>query len=558
MKATDFLKMHVRMVAFVAVLMTPSLLLALPVSDAIEQAMRIELKRSMAGLRLDDLPGPYFIQYEVEDGVSYSITATYGGIIVDAVKRSRTFRSRVRVGSYELDNTNVGFGGDRTSLPLDDDVKAIRQTIWLATDIDYKRAVEILTRKQAYLRDKTMEDRPADFTPYEAVVHEEPAEVLTFDRSEWTERAKQLSAVFKKHPLIQNASVNFFTGQANSYLLNTEGSRIRTSDTGAILEIGAEIQAADGMRLADSLSYLAYQPAGLPGIDAIVSAIETMCTNLESASKAPILDEYTGPVLFDASASGSMFEALLGAGLAARPQPLGSSRSSEESLEKKLGRRILPRTFQVYDDPRIEFFHGKLLAGMYEYDDEAVPAGRVDLVKNGVLKNMLASRAPTKKVKQTTGHARGGNRGEPRAHIGCLFISDSDAISDDQLMTELREAADEEGLAFGLRVAKLRRGGRNRLGSPIQAYRVSVADGSEELIRGVSFLPTPTRALKRILAAGNKPELFNAMVPISSSIISPSILFEELELRKMQEEFDKPPILQSPLARRKKPAANRN
>ncbi len=126
--------------------------------QVIMRALVDELARSM-DLQMEDLEKPYFIQYTVDDSISYQLAASYGAVITSKRDRSRDFYSRVRVGSYELDNTNFtgagGMflfggrrrgGGGRASLPLADDYKAIRQAIWGATDDDYKGAVETLTQ----------------------------------------------------------------------------------------------------------------------------------------------------------------------------------------------------------------------------------------------------------------------------------------------------------------------------------------------------------------------------------------------------------------------------
>jgi hypothetical protein len=88
--------------------------------------------------------------------------------------------------------------------------------------------------------------------------------------------------------------------------------------------------------------YLALQADKLPSTEEVLADIDKMCHKLVSLSKAPVLEQYTGPVLFDAPAAGRAFQALLGEGLCARPQPLGSGGEADTNLEKKIGRRILP------------------------------------------------------------------------------------------------------------------------------------------------------------------------------------------------------------------------
>jgi hypothetical protein len=55
--------------------------------------------------------------------------------------------------------------------------------------------------------------------------------------------------------------------------------------------------------------------------------------------------------------------------------------------------------------------------------------------------------------------------------------------------------------------------------------------------------------MKRILAAGKDQKAYNSLEGISVSVMSPAVLFEELELTKLEGEFDTLPILKSPATR---------
>jgi len=514
--------------------------------DVVMRAMVEEVGRAMSGLALDGLPRPYVIQLWVRERQRVQLAASYGGLTKVDRQHTRMVESRVRVGSYELDNTNFrqpyGYGG---ALPLEDDCEALRQSIWLVLDQDYKRAVEFLAAKHAYMKAKNVEDRPDDFTQAEPVTAVEPRETFAFDEKEWVDKLKRISARFADHPQIQDAEVTFYAGGATQWLVNTEGTRLRTSDAGGLLEIEAELQAADGMLLHDERSYLGEKIDEIPSVEAILKDVDAMCAMLVAQAKGERLDQYTGPVLFEAKAAGSVFQSLLADRVAAAPLPLGAQ-WQDPSLERKLGLRILPRSFDVYDDPRPERFGETLLAGAYDYDDEGVPATHVSIIEDGKLENLVAGRTPTRKVKGSTGHARNGGFGDPRATAACLYITDEDGVGADELREELIEAARDEGLEFALRVESMDDGGFMRLGDPVYAYKIYVEDGREEPVRGLQFGQTGDRALKRILAGGNDPRVHNALGQMSMSIIAPAVVFEELDLSKIDEEFDKLPILPAP------------
>ena len=114
-------------------------------------------------------------------------------------------------------------------------------------------------------------------------------------------------------------------------------------------------------------------------------------------------------------------------------------------LEKKLGQRILPRSFSVYDDSTVKRVGQTALLGHYLFDAEGVPATRVDIVREGKLEDLVMSRVPTKKRVSTNGHARrAAGSGNWQAAIGCMFVEDEEGLPEDQLKAALLEAAQEE------------------------------------------------------------------------------------------------------------------
>ncbi|MBU0756286.1 MAG: hypothetical protein KJ645_14185 [Planctomycetes bacterium] len=572
---------------------------ALPDSPMLMQALVDEMDRSM-DLQMEDLEKPYFIQYIVDDSLNYFLSAEYGAITGTERDRSRRFYNQVRVGSYELDNTNFssgrggfgrmfggggrrrgGGGGGRNSLPLDDDYTAIRQAIWWATDWTYKDSVETLTQKKAYMKDKRLEDRPHDFTRASAVEHMEPTAKLSFDQQAWEQNLKKISGQFKNYKKVQDSGVELVIGAGNKYLVNTEGTRLRTGRGGVMLTIRGTVQAADGMLISDQHSFYAGSPDELPPVDRILAKVDELAGNLIAAMDAPVLESYSGPVLFEGMASAQLFKEMLAEDIAGQVEPVGSQRSrggSGGQLEKKLGSSIFPETFNVYDDPTIKKIGDIELLGNYEYDDEGTPAQRVNLVEEGELKNMVLSRIPTKKLSGSNGHARrAAGSGRISAAIGALIVEDTAGISDEELKAALIEAARDQDLEYGLCVRKIRSGGipsnpRDMMsffmsmqrggggnsrgpGDPILIYKVYVEDGLEELVRGCEFDEIKTKDLKNIIASGKEPTVYNYVdmgiggsTP-PTSVAAPAVLFEELDLNPIEQEHDKRPILISPLAR---------
>jgi hypothetical protein len=574
--------------AFLGVSLAVASAAQLPDDDVVFKALGDELKRSMS-LHLEDLDRPYFIQYAVDDTFTHRLAATYGALVRSAHDHSRVLHSQIRVGGYELDNSNFaggrgGGGGGRrglavsVELPIDDGYMALRQAIWRATDFQYRDAVETLTQKRAYMKDRNVADRPRDFLKAEPVTVIKDRASLSFDRAVWEDYVRRISASFREHRHIQNADVSLAAGAENRYLVNSEGSRLRDGDTEAVLRITAEAQADDGERLTDFLTYYAPTPEQLPTITDVLADVRKLADRLATMIRAPILEDYTGPVLIDGLAAPQFFRQLLARGIAGQADPVGSPRRGSQGaddLENRVGKRIFPLTFQIYDDPRSAKFQSAFLAGHYEFDDEGVAAQRVNIVVDGKLEGMVMSRAPTKQFALSNGHGRRAGSGTPQSSVGCLYIESTKGESPADLKKELLDAADTEGLKFGLRITSLQNraagaptgfGGRGAgfgrgsgpgfaraaIGDPISVYKVYVADGREEPVRGCEFNSVDVRSLRRIIATGNVQMVHNSTgggAP-PSSVIAPAVLFEELELTRIKRETEKKPIIEAPHARK--------
>ncbi|MGE3165091.1 MAG: metallopeptidase TldD-related protein [Planctomycetota bacterium] len=553
----------------------------IPATDNVLRALVDELQRSLT-LQLEDLEKPYFIQYSVDEVRAVRIAGSYGALVGSSDETSRRFQCQVRVGSPELDNTNFRGGGvggrgarggrgggafgGAAALPIDDDYTAIRQAIWRVTDSAYRDAVETLTQKRAYMEDKKTDERAADFSAADPVVALETRREFTVDRARWEDYVRKISARFREYPHILDANVSLSLGSENKYLINSEGTQLRRGEGAVMLRTTAFLQAEDGQRLGDGCTYLGESPEDLPSIEVVLADLDQLAAKLGRLAKAPVLEDYSGPVLFDGVAAGQFLESLLASGLAGQPDAVGVQRrrqATTENLESQLGKRILPAGFQVYDNPTEPRHGSQWLAGHFRFDEEGVAAQRVSLVEDGKLVNLLMSRVPTRERSGSNGHARAG----ARAGIGNLFVTDSGGVARAELLESLLELAEAEGLEYAIRVtalapafgggqdlrallARAQGGAGGRLNDPLYVYKVFVDDGREELVRGCEFGEVTLRALKRIEAAGDTPTVHNDALR-GTAIIAPPLLVSEMELAKIQAENDTKPILEAPHQRQR-------
>jgi predicted Zn-dependent protease len=87
--------------------------------------------------------------------------------------------------------------------------------------------------------------------------------------------------------------------------------------------------------------------------------------------------------------------------------------------------------------------------------------------------------------------------------------------------------------------------------TPIMVYRVYVDGRPDELVRGADLIGTPLTSFSRIVAAGDKLEVFNGFcgaesgfVPVSA--VSPNLLTTQIEVQKKAKSSDLLPLLPPP------------
>ena len=570
------------------------LLLALPAfaadrKDPILGAMEDELDRSRL-LRTMPLAQPYYFEYAIHDGDHIDISATLGALVGAHDVRFRIPEITVRAGDTQFDSTNYA-GGDTHAgsgygifaLPLDDSYRVLRRDLWLTTDSAYKQALELLSLKRAALRDVTLNEDLPDFDSAAPLQRIAGARIHPFDQAGWTERVRRLSALFRGYPAVRYSSVTFDGGQGLFYLATSEGARIRVSETSVQLRVNADAQAPDGMMLHDAVFFHSLDADGVPPDAELERGVREVAANLTALAAAPTGAEYSGPVLFEGVAAGQLFAQVLGANLAAPRRPVtppGLSlpvRTSE--LENRIGSRILPEWMDVVDDPTQSEWRGRPLFGHYDVDLEGVAAQRVSLVEKGVLKNFLLTRQPVKTFRVSNGHARlPGSFGEKRAGIGNLFVSASGGVSPAELRKRLIDLCRERNMPYGILIRKmdfpstapggeLRRlfagmaqsgGAAHPVSLPVLVYRVYL-DGHEQLVRGLRLRGLNARSLKDIEAASNEPAAFDyydngrpfaavgaGSYAAESSVIAPSVLIDDVELERIEEELPKLPIVPAP------------
>jgi TldD protein len=527
--------------------------------DIVMNAMSDELNRSMTELQLKDLESPYFVQYIIVDEEEYTGQATFGALTSWQHTQQRVLQVQVRVGDYMLDNSEFISGRGETSntqlvqAPMDNDYRALRHALWLATDSAYKQSAEMLARKRAFLRNKVQDDQIPDFSREEPTQAVKARQTLKIDVNDFQHRLRSWSRIFESYPEIQRSRIGLVVRLTHRYLVNSEGTRVLQPVLLVIVEAEAGTQSPDGMPIAQMLPFYARSLDALPSTKQIEGSIRQMAEDLKGVRSAPVMKEdYSGPVLLTGSAAPDFFIRVLAPNIAGRRGPIsdrGMQTGRMSDLLDRMKRPVLPFYLSAYDDPSLQQFGKEPLIGYYSVDDQGVPAQRVSLVDSGILTDMLMARRPLPGFPHSNGHGRSGYPGRETAQISNLVIAASQGESYDKLKQELIRLCREERLTYGIVIKELASGTNSIL--PVMVYRVYVADGREEMIRGVNPTNFSVRSLRHIQGAGSEMVVANRLVGTPGaetpvSVAAPAVLLEEMELKRFIGAQQKPAILTRP------------
>jgi TldD protein len=511
--------------------------------DPLLQALMTELERSKAQLKMDQLAAPYYIEYRVSDVEDYSTEAAFGATREDQRMHVRLLRVVVRLGDYKQDSYFSGGVGGNALLPLDNDPIALRHQIWLATDEAYKNAGQALTQKQSILKQFSKDENPIDdFAKAAPVQSVEPTLTLKADTDNWKKTLEAASNLYRDYPDIQSVSAFARFTVVNDYLLNSEGTVTRNGKAVYTVQFSASTQAADGMRLGRTPAWTVAKIEELPTREKLLQDSKEALDTLVALRKAPIVDEeYRGPVLVSPDAADDIVASLIGGNILGRKPQLGAPNRTTGAFATSYKSRILPAFVNVVDDPTMKDFKGKSLIGAYDVDSEGVKAQPVDIVEKGVLTNYLLGRQPIRDFPESNGHGRAGPAGSPQPSLGVLLLKTSEPQTPDALKKHVIELVSNGGQPFGYRVETMA-GPAPRL-----LYRVYAKDGHEELVRGAVFSELDVRALRSDLSAlGNDPLVSNRTGGLPATVIAPSLLFDQLQVKRADTSKDKLPEYPAP------------
>jgi len=548
-----------------ALLMLPRTLAAAS-PDEILDSMKKELDRNMEKLTLPDYPKPYFLSYLMRDASGGSVMARFGATVATNEDRQRWVSLDLRVGSPELDNTQdpypgfdmpYSFNPVGNRAPLVDDDKALRKTLWLLTDKEYKKAVASYLKvkgQRVYQPDDP--DFTGSFSSAPVLVREDKKARFIKSIEKYGEDAVALSEFLGSFNHISDASVTFDATRQDRYYVNSEGTRFYASETYYSFQVQVQSRADDGTVIPHAMVVYARKAEDLPDRKELLLRAKLLAEEVDALRKAPAMLPYSGPALLEGDTAGVFLHEALGHRLEGHRQA-----GDEEggTFRGKIGDLVMPEFVSVVDDPTMEAFGKEGINGFYAVDDEGVSAQRVELVTKGKLAGFLLTRKPAEGFSASNGHARAAAMQRPVARMGTLILQSEKAHSKDELKKQLIELARSQGKPYAIILRKASSGATNTSSWGFQAfkgvaslvYRVDAATGEETLVRDVELVGTPLASLMKIVAVGDDPAVFNGYcgaesgyVPVST--VTPSMLLSELEFQKSPPRREQKEILPPP------------
>jgi predicted Zn-dependent protease len=507
----------------------------------------------------------------------------------------------VRVGNYQVDSSNFigsegfsGFLGSTGEVGIDRDYDSLREDLWLATDQAYKEALENLSKKQAFLNRLANAPTIADFSQEPPTNDVEPVEEPDWTTRDWEAEAKSASAALRAFPQIYGSRVTYRLIFTTTYLMTSEGTVIRVNRSLAAIEASMEAESDDGTGVHNYYATYANRAGELPTPDAVRDALQKAGKDLVTLRAAPPMPDYEGPLLVDDTASGSLLAQMLGPSLSGARGPVSMVPAFDEMMDRLGGRsewtgrpgtRVLPASVTLLDDPTAKQWNGQELIGAYDIDEEGVAAQKVTVADDGILRQLLMSRRPGPDFDKSNGHGRSTFLADPRPMLSNLFFTSDDATDAAALKQKFLDACKADGQAWCLEVRRMDNpvlavgeqddmsdfialaasGAATGDRMPLMVYRVYVADGHEELLRGARLDGMTLKTLRNLEGIGSDPALFSfaqsqvegfggtalaafgsADGGVPSSVISPSLLFDDVEVHGPRGEPERLPLVPPP------------
>lgn len=528
------------------------------------KAMQDEMTRTLKHLKRPGAPRPFYVAYKLEQTLfSPKVSASLGAVYpAGPADNALNMYVVLDIGTPQSDS--LGYAHDSYRLPyaympgtrenLANSYYGIRQALWASTDEAYTYAAELYQQKQAYKRLKNLPQNGPDFVPgKQAHFVQEIPPFVPPDNTQLETWAQELSALGNTKTYIEEFGISLAPQQQNTYYLNSLGGFFQTFRHVIAVKWQANIRNKDGYKKEISRRFW------LEKIDDTTPQIlrqktEEILQELDQLYAAKKGETYIGPVLLTPPAAGNFLRMVLVQNLQ-NIHPLLSSKTSNDPTAGKLrdnvGLRVMSNIVDVYDRPQLSHFNGQILSGYLPVDDEGISADELPLVIGGKLHTLPRTSRPAQKGAKSNGHARLRVLSFPREQLTNVFIAAKYPLQTAQLEQQLLDKCRSLELEYCYILPTFP--AKKDPSEILYATRVYSKDGRKETVYGLKLNELTPRALRDIMSAGDDPQIAHSPVgpyedpdfPVQS-IITPSLLIEEMELVPDDVKPDQKPFVKKP------------
>jgi len=531
-------------------------------SSPLLTAMDMETGRAFKAFE-QRTPSLYYLAVGVTDVNSLQVGASFGALTFNHQDRRRQADLDARCGSYARDNTHplpgqtTDYRESRMDMPIDNDLTAIRLTLWRAIDAECRQAAERFAHVQALdITKAALRDPSDDFSKAGSEVHVQTGALFSVDRTAWIEKVKRYSRPWRQYPDIYQGAATLSAVAMTRSFVNSEGAHLQFGRVGYRLSLTVGTRSADGLDLPLHESFFAWTPDALPSDAQVMACVSNLAATVIRLRAAPLVDPYSGPAILQGEAAAVFMHEVLGHRLEGHRQ---KDEKQSQTFKTMVGKAVMPDFLSVLFDPTLSFYKTLPISGCYPFDEEGVRSQRILVIDHGVLKNFLMSRAPIEGFPTSNGHGRAAPGMSAVSRQSNLIVESDRPQPAAQLRALLLEACRKKNKPYGLLFAKVE-GGFTQTGRytpnafnvrPLLVYRIYTDGRPDELVRGVDIIGTPLTALTKIMASGDDVSVFNGIcgaesggVPVAA--VSPSLLLSELEVQKKELSRASGPVLPPP------------
>ena len=489
---------------------------------------------------------PFFTSFGTHESFTFSVVTRNGVILDSDTEKEPEYMSHVytKIGDKK--------GAHSSSALLAELPKDLRRENTLdillecANDSIHLGIISYLVRIANSMNN---EDLTWDFqyqsneTPITHICEEKPFEP---DRKSLAQMVKELSGEIRSKYNISDVDVSFCSVKDNYYFVSSEGSKIFTSN--GYSRIAISIEKKDKHRRKEEVNhiYTFKDVSEIPTYEQLLEKSRELIENLDEIIHAPVQGNYIGPTILCGLNHGVFWHEVVGHALEGHRMQPDSSGDRVSIFLDKTGFPVTSQFISISDDPTIKGMHGS-----FEYDHEGIKSRKVELIKEGILKNFLHSRSSAgyfseifgKKVR-SNGHSRCDFESLPVPRMSNLMVKSTYEFSYEELKGHLTDICQEFGLPYGL-ILKDCSGGLTLPEDcmwetyPTNVFRL-YPNGKEERVKGVYVVGTPLNAMNSIIATSDKYQTFEGFCGAESGFVpstqrAPDALFEMMELNTIPE-----------------------